>query len=122
MPASQLTEDELQALLAFAKSGGVPKVDKISDGRQLAASKGCIACHSVNGNDGVGPSWQNLFLATRTLTDGSEIVADENYLRGSIENPNEQIVSGYTGLMPAAVLSEQELSALTEYIKSVKSE
>jgi cytochrome c oxidase subunit 2 len=57
---------------------------------------GCNACHSLDGVAGVGPSWQGLFGAERPDADGGDpVVADEEYLRSSIVNPNDYIVEGY---------------------------
>lgn len=62
---------------------------------------GCEACHSLDGSDGVGPTWQGLYLREEVLTDGTVVVADEEYIRSSILEPNNQIVEGYaSGVMP----------------------
>jgi cytochrome c oxidase subunit 2 len=62
-----------------------------------------------------------LFGSERQLEDGSTVVADEVYLRTAILDPAEQIVVGYPNVMPAAYtfLSDEELAALIEYIKSL---
>jgi cytochrome c oxidase subunit 2 len=62
---------------------------------------GCIACHSLDGNPGVGPTWLGLYGREETMTDGTTIVADDEYIRNSILNPNAQIVEGYNpNIMP----------------------
>lgn len=62
---------------------------------------GCIGCHSLDGSPGVGPTWQGLYLREEQLTDGSTVVADEEYITSSILHPNEQIVAGYNpNIMP----------------------
>jgi cytochrome c oxidase subunit 2 len=75
----------------------------------------------VDGSDGIGPTFQNLYGEERQFADGTSEVADENYLRGSILNPGEDIVEGYQNIMPASYssLSERELSGLVAYIKSL---
>lgn len=62
---------------------------------------GCVACHSLDGSPGVGPTWQGLYERQEQLTDGSTVTADDDYIIRSILNPNEQIVAGYNpNLMP----------------------
>jgi cytochrome c oxidase subunit 2 len=71
----------------------------------------------------VGPTWKGLFGSTREFTDGTSQVADEEYVRNSILNPMSEIVSGYAPVMPANyadVLSEQQLNAIVEYIKTLE--
>ena len=56
---------------------------------------GCVGCHSLDGSPGAGPSWQGLWMRDEELTDGTTVTADEEYIRSSILNPNEQIVVGF---------------------------
>lgn len=78
---------------------------------------GCVACHTADGNPGVGPTWQGLYLHEVPLADGSTVQADEEYLLNSIIDPNSQIVSGFNpNLMPQNyhdqfTAREQELAA-----------
>ena len=47
-------------------------------------------------------------------------VIDEAYIKESIVNPVAKIGSGYAPVMPAyATLSEEELDAITDYIKTL---
>ena len=93
-------------------------------GEKLYNSKGCIACHSTDGSVKVGPSWRGLFgKPQHTLATGDTVTADENYVRESILNPNAKLVKGFSaGLMPAqqGLLTEEQLIALIEYIKTLK--
>lgn len=106
-----------QALPAGGTTSGDVQVDQ---GRQLAQSKGCLGCHSVDGSPGVGPSWLGLFGRSETLADGTTVTVDEAYLRESIVDPQAKLVQGYGPLMPPYTgLSEEELKALVAYIKSL---
>jgi len=87
-------------------------------GQALAQAKGCVACHSVNGTPGVGPTWKGLYRSTQTMADGSTAVADEAYLRAFIRDPKARVVKGFAPIMPNFDLSEQELAALVAYIKA----
>lgn len=93
-------------------------------GEKLFALKACSSCHSVADTAvKVGPSLYQVFGRKQVIADGSEVVADENYLRESILQPNAKVVKGFVGgVMPAfqGQLSESELNALIEYLKELK--
>lgn len=68
---------------------------------------GCVACHSIDGTPGVGPTWQGLYLRQEQMTDGSTVTADDAYLITSIHDPNSQIVAGYNpNIMPQNYLEQ----------------
>jgi cytochrome c oxidase subunit II len=92
-------------------------------GEKYFSSKGCVACHSVDGTTKVGPTWKGLWGKSEAMDNGINITVDENYVRESILQPNAKVVKGFAkGVMPAyqGQLSEIELSALIEYIKELK--
>ncbi|AVR97601.1 cytochrome c oxidase subunit II [Pseudoduganella armeniaca] len=89
-------------------------------GRLLAQAKGCAACHSVDGSTRVGPSWKGLYGTLRRFEDGQELRADEAYLRQSIQAPHAHVVQGYPPVMPPGQVSDTELAALVEYIRSLQ--
>jgi len=91
----------------------------IDTGMQLAKSKGCLACHSVDGSPLVGPSWKGLWGKSDTLVDGSTLVVDETYLKESVLDPNAKVVEGFSPIMPAYGFSNEEFDALIAYIKSL---
>ncbi len=92
-------------------------------GAKVAAEQGCLSCHSLDGSQLVGPTWQSLFGSERPLDDGTTVVADEDYLLNSIVNPNGQVAQGYpANVMPQNYderLTEEEINGLIEYIKSL---
>lgn len=93
-------------------------------GAKLFQVKACASCHSVDSPaPKVGPSLYQIFGRDEEMDDGTKIVVDENYLRESVLEPNKHIVKGYPrGVMPTfqGQLNENELSALVEYMKSLK--
>jgi cytochrome c oxidase subunit 2 len=98
----------------------------IERGQQLASSIGCMACHSTDGTTIVGPTWKGLFghEVEVVLPDGTEtkVLADEEYLRESILNPNAKITKGFqANLMPIyeGQLNEEQIQAIIAYIKSL---
>ncbi len=91
-------------------------------GAQLYKNKACNTCHSIDGSKLVGPSFLNLYNTQQMLTNGPPTMADENYLRESILNPQAKLVAGYDPVMPSyqGVLKDQQIDALIAYIKSLK--
>lgn len=90
-----------------------------SDGAAIAADAGCVACHGDEGQGGAGPKWEGLAGSTVELEDGTEVVADTEYIRRSIVDPSAEIVSGYSMRMPDNDLSDDEVDALVTYIESL---
>jgi cytochrome c oxidase subunit 2 len=97
--------------------------DPVAIGEAVYKAK-CIACHSLDGTPGVGPTWQGIFGRTEQLTDGTSVTIDEGYILKSILDPNAQIVQGFApGLMPqtyAQELSELQLSGIIEFMKTLR--
>jgi cytochrome c oxidase subunit 2 len=109
---------------ALAPQAGTPATgdsagNLLAAGQALAQSKGCTACHSVDGSNGVGPTWKGLYGKRETLADGSAVAVDAAYLQKSIREPTAQVVKGYPPIMPRADVSDEELAALLAYIKSM---
>jgi cytochrome c oxidase subunit 2 len=92
-------------------------------GELLVQRKGCVQCHSIDGSANVGPTFRDLFGHAVALSDGSEITADENYIRQSIVEPMADLVAGYEPVMPtyAGKLKDQEITAIIAYLKSISS-
>jgi len=98
------------------------------DGYLLLRNTGCIACHSLDGAKLVGPSFKDLFGTERTVITSSgqkNVTADEEYIKNSIYNPNDELVTGYNkGLMQsyADILKEADIQVITDYLKSLAGE
>jgi len=91
-------------------------------GRKLLEQKGCLGCHSTDGRPGVGPTFQGLYRSTATVLTGGavrRVNADEEYLRRSIVEPRADLVRGFGTIMPAVPLTEAELDAVVDAIKSL---
>lgn len=89
------------------------------EGQEIAESQGCTSCHQVSGDEGIGPSWQGLAGSEVELADGTTVVADDEYLRRSIVEPNAQIVKGYSGIMPERTLDDDQVTALVAYLNEL---
>lgn len=89
-------------------------------GQKLSNSKGCMACHSVDGEKQQPcPNWKGIFGTERLLVSGETVIADETYLASSITNSWDQVVQGYGKTMPPYNFPEQEIEALVAYLKSL---
>ncbi|RAP35811.1 cytochrome c oxidase subunit II [Candidatus Marinamargulisbacteria bacterium SCGC AAA071-K20] len=91
-------------------------------GKKLYTAKACNTCHSIDGSVKVGPSWKAIYNSDRQMADGSSVKADDNYIRESVVNPQAKVVKGFAPVMPAyaGLLSDREIDAIIEYIKSLK--
>lgn len=132
-----LSEKDLNDLAAFLVSLGnepqklragelIKKPEGLSElaqkGQELYRSLGCVGCHSVDGSSNVGPTWLGLWGKQEALEDGTTVVVNEEYLEESIKDPKAKIVKGFANVMPPfAQLSAEEIHAIIEYIKSLKS-
>lgn len=132
-----LSERDLRDLAAYMVSLGnppaqlkqgkvtptaAPKADpQVERGRELYRAQGCVGCHSIDGSRNVGPTLQGLYGHDVTLADGSQVVADETYIRESIEAPKAAVVRGYPPAMPAFPnLSDGDMDALIAFIRSLE--
>ena len=107
----------LVAVALTACSGGDPELPPAAAaGHQAAIDAGCTACHGTEGQGGVGPAWVGLMGSQVELEDGSTVVADIEYLRRSISDPQADIVAGYTTKMPANTLSDAQVDSIIAYI------
>lgn len=107
-------------------AGNVNGESATSVGQKLFQTQGCISCHGANGEGGKGPPLIGVYGSKVRLQGGATVVADDDYIRNSIRNPQSQIVEGYTQpLMPTFYpnqLSEEQLLQILTYIKSLTPE
>src|SRR5262245_2009372 len=96
-----------------------PDAGLAAKGRHLFYNLQCMTCHSGDAQ-GKAPRLQGLYGKTVTLDDGSEVTADEDYLRESIVNPRAKVVVPYRPIMPPYQLSEEKLTQLVVFLKSLR--
>lgn len=113
---------ELHAADTPAERTGVTgdeTTDLADEGRAVAARRGCLNCHTLDGQPHIGPTWAGLLGSSVKLTDGSTVVADEAYLTRSMMDPMVQIVDGFKPVMPTyrGILAQPEVAALLELMK-----
>lgn len=103
-------------------NAGLPPAEA---GKQLFTNTyGCATCHSIDGTTGGsfrGPTLKDVFGKEVELSDGTKKIADENYIRRSIENPQAELVKGYGAIMPTfkGQISPDQMNQLIAYIKTL---
>jgi cytochrome c oxidase subunit II len=112
-----MEQHDYEAWLAGGRSTG----SAVENGEKLFTQLACITCHKSDAS-GRGPVLAGVFGSTVQLMDGRKVVADENYIRESIMNPQSKIVLGYQPIMPTfqGTVSEENLLQLIAYIKTLK--
>ena len=111
-----MEEQDYEAWLAGGRSTG----STVDQGSRLFAELSCNTCHE-EGSTARGPSLIGVFGSMVPLSNGANAVADDNYLRESIMNPQARVVRGYQPIMPAfqGMVSEENLMQLIAYIKTL---
>ena len=94
-----------------------------SQGEKLFEKYACNTCHT-NTAGARGPALAGLYGKTIQLTNGQSVVADENYIRESILNPQAKIAAGFQPIMPTfqGQVSEDDLIRLLAYVRTLGSE
>jgi len=113
------------SVVLYACGGGsAPSADSLSpsakEGLEIAQNNGCASCHGSDFAGASGPSWKGLAGAVRKLTDGTEVVADREYLTTAIMDPGAQVVRGYSLMMPVNGLSAADVEKIVDYIEELK--
>ena len=106
-----------------AEQTGTVSEDPLVRGELVAQQFGCTACHSSDGSELAGPTWRGVFGSTESLSDGSSVLVDNDYLINSIRNPGLQIVEGYQNIMPEGVgadLTDEQLADVIAFIESLQ--
>jgi cytochrome c oxidase subunit 2 len=103
-------------------SGNAAQQSPAVAGQQLFQTLGCVSCHGANGEGGRGPALAGLFGRQVYLTNGQTLIADEAYVRESIENPQAKLVSGFGPIMPTfqGQVTPEQLIQIMSFIKSLQ--
>ena len=113
-----MPQNEYEAWLG----GGATEGTLAQRGEKLFSQFACITCHRAD-SQGRGPLLNGVFGHAVSLANGNTVIADAAYVRESILNPTAKVVAGFAPIMPTfqGQVSEEQLLALTEYIKSLPS-
>ena len=104
-----------------AASNLLATMTPVEAGAKLYAQRGCAQCHTVDGSARVGPTFKGVFGHDVVMRDGSKVLADENYVRESILDPQAKVVAGFEPVMPTykGRIKDQEITAIIAYLKSL---
>ena len=111
-----------QPTWAQMKAGVTPKAYSAlaRRGRDVAETNGCFACHSLDGSQVVGPTWQGVWGEQTPLADGSSVIVDESYVLESVREPAAKLVEGFAPVMiayDAETISDNDLAALVAFLR-----
>ena len=106
---------DYQAWLSGGATGSLA-----ASGEKLFQDLACANCHHLN-DQGRCPNLRGVYGSQVQLSDGTQVKADEEYLRESILNPSAKIVAGFQPIMPTfqGQVTEEGVLQLVEYIKSL---
>ena len=104
------------------------QADLVEQGRVLFQQYRCNVCHTTSGGNAAGPTMKGLAGSQVKFNDGTVAVADTNYLRESILDPDAKIVQGYGPSVMSAALDpftqqiqqDDHVAAMVAYIESLK--
>ncbi|APG28720.1 cytochrome c oxidase subunit II [Syntrophotalea acetylenivorans] len=105
---------------AWLKQGAKVAPD---EGPALLTRHGCSGCHSLDGSQRVGPTFQGLFgRQVQVTSKGQEqkLIADRDYIQRSILDAQADLVVGYPPVMPSyqEQIPEDELQSMVDYLCS----
>lgn len=107
-------------------TGGTAMVSNMATDDPLVAGQALwevncmMACHT--GRPGaIAPNILHAFGTMREMEDGRMILMDENYVRNSMINPNDDIAKGYPPVMPAfgGTLTNAQMNNIIAYLRSM---
>ncbi len=102
---------------------GTPGAPLAQMGKGAFYRLGCNACH-LPGAAVRAPRLDGIYGREVVLRNGQRVIADEQYLRESILDPQAKLVAGYQApsLMPTykGQLGEEQIFELIEFIKSIR--
>ncbi len=122
-----MEQEAFNSFIADTTKAAVVDIESpTATGKRIMQNIGCFACHTLDGNRLVGPSFKGIWGATHTVVTGREtrqVTVDEEYIKKSIYDPNADVVEGFgKGLMISyqGQLSEEDIASIIEFIKTVK--
>ena len=93
-------------------------------GLAIIKANACTTCHSLDGTKIIGPSLKGIYGTKRIVITNNterEVVADDEYIKRSILDPNADIVKGFNkGLMQSykEVLKAEDIDKIIDYFKT----
>ena len=104
-----------------AKRSPPPAAQPTHPGYKLMDANLCLACHSTDGQPGIGPTLKGIYGQPQKLRDGSTVTVNDAFIREKILNPNVKVLAGtYEQEMPKTDLTPEEIEEIIEYIQTLK--
>ena len=96
----------------------------IKQGLELVNNLGCLSCHTINGEEKIGPSFKGIFDERKVLKDGDlmTIIPDEEFIKRALYEPNVEIAEGYGADMMVSYekqLSDVNFKSIMKYLKDL---
>jgi len=88
-------------------------------GEQIVIDYGCLVCHEPSGQSSLGPSLVGIWGQTASFEDGGTALVDADYVAESVLDPTAAVVRGYAPTMPTFFLTDEELSLVAAYVRSL---
>lgn len=108
-------------MATFVAKPTPPPVQPTHPGYKLLDNNLCLACHSIDGQPGIGPTLKGIYGQTQKLRDGSSVTVSDAFIREKILNPNAKVLAGtYEQEMPKTDLTPEEIEEIIEYIHTLK--
>ena len=81
----------------------------------------CLACHSVDGQPGIGPTLKGIYGQRQQLADGSTVTVNDVFIREKILHPDAKTIAGrFEQEMPKTDLTDHEIEEIVEYLQTLK--
>ncbi len=99
---------------------GDAAIDTVARGRRLFTLHGCAGCHAAESRFHA-PQLEGIYGRQVPLDDGRFVIANEQYLRDAVLDPQREIAAGYEPVMPSyrGQLNEADLLDLLAYLRSL---
>jgi cytochrome c oxidase subunit II len=104
-----------------ARPSAPPAPEPTHPGYKLLDANLCTTCHSLDGQQGIGPTFKGLYGRAEKLKNGSSVTVDDAFIREKILHPEMKVIAGtFEQEMPKTDLTDEELQQIVEYLKTVK--
>ena len=100
--------------------------EPLHPGLVMLRQYGCIACHTTDGSELVGPTYKGIYGKEVTVLVGKDekkVIIDDEYIKKSIYEPNAEVVKGFKKnqmLSYKGQISEEDIKNIIDYFKTLK--